>query len=211
VPFMPTELQLGTWISAERLSKYVAAPEDSVALYEWNAALNGAFYELIGHAEILLRNVFHSQLARYSVNGAWYDDPFYPFNDAARREIRMAKRGASRGGRLATPGRVVAELNFGFWRYLLTTLYQSTIWPRLQSGFRGIPRHERNRSHREVVVSNVHLLRNRVAHYEPIFHTNIAQHLADITEIARYVDLEAQHWLWRISRVDELMESRPTV
>ena len=57
--------------------------------------------------------------------------------------------------------------------------------------------------------ARVHDLRNRVAHHEPIFHTNVAQHFADLTFIAGYVDAQAPQWLWETSRVHALMVSRP--
>ncbi|OLT11853.1 hypothetical protein BJF77_18815 [Kocuria sp. CNJ-770] len=209
VPFVPSQAQLEGWVSTDRLSKYAAAPEDTVALYMWNAELTGAFFELIGHVEVLLRNVVHAQLAPHSTHGAWYDDPYYRFNTRSQREIATAKGRAGRGGRQVTSGRVVAELTFGFWRYLLTSHHQSTVWPRVQAGFQGVPRHERSRQELETVVARVHDLRNRVAHHEPIFHTNVAQHFADLTFIAGYVDAQAPQWLWETSRVHALMVSRP--
>ena len=110
--FIPNQAQLAGWVSVDRLSKYAAAPEDTVALYLWNAELTGAFFELIGHVEVLLRNVVHAQLAPHSNQEAWYDDPYYRFNPKSQREIATAKGRAGRGGRPATPGRVVAELTF---------------------------------------------------------------------------------------------------
>ncbi|MGH3900006.1 MAG: hypothetical protein ACRDTA_17555 [Pseudonocardiaceae bacterium] len=47
------------WLTPERLARYVAvAGDDTVAveLYEWNIAAAGAFYEVLGMVEVLLRN-----------------------------------------------------------------------------------------------------------------------------------------------------------
>jgi hypothetical protein len=211
VSFEPTLTQLEQWVSADRLTKYAAAPEDTVALYKWNADLSGALFELIGHGEIMLRNVVHAQLAPHSPSGAWYDDPYYPFNAKAVSEIARAKSRAGAGGSGAPrPGKVVAELTFGFWRYLLTHTYQSTVWPRLQGGLVGVPRHERNRKHLEKTVARIHALRNRVAHHEPVFHRNIAQDFADLAELARHIDEQAPQWLWEGSRIHTLMVQRPS-
>jgi len=33
------------------------------------------------------------------------------------------------------PGKVVAELSFGFWRFLLARRYTASLWPALRPGF----------------------------------------------------------------------------
>ncbi|WP_280343164.1 Abi family protein [Nocardia neocaledoniensis] len=204
-----SDAQLRAWISVERLTKYDAVREDSVDLYHWNAELSAAFFELIGHVEVLLRNVIHAKLEPHTSGGAWYDDPHYRFSTDSRREIDKAKRRAGSGGRPATPGRVVSQLTFGFWRYLLASNYKTTIWPRVSPGFTGVPRHERKREELEAAAARVLALRNRVAHHEPIFDENSARHFADLVFIASYVDRDAVHWLWRISPIHQLMQSRP--
>lgn len=208
--FEPTLAQLERWVSKDRLTKYVVAPADTVALYQWNADLTGALFELIGHTEIMLRNVIHDQLAPHSPAGAWYDDSHYPFNPNAQREIRRAKARAASGRPSPRPGKVVAELNFGFWRYLLTATYQTTVWPRVSPGFAGTPRHQRNRRTIEETVTRIHGLRNRVAHHEPVFHTDLAQHVRDLEALAGSIDPAAPLWFQEISRVQALLAARPS-
>ena len=46
---------------------------------------------------------------------------------------------ATRNGRLEMPGRVVAQLTLGFWRYLLASRYGRTLWlPCLRQAFPGL-------------------------------------------------------------------------
>ncbi|MFD3723379.1 hypothetical protein [Streptomyces sp. NPDC058674] len=43
-----------------------------------------------------------------------------PLSGKARADIVQAQQRAGRGGRAATPrGKIIAELSFGFWRFLL--------------------------------------------------------------------------------------------
>ena len=131
--YIPNEALLEHWGSRERLTRYRAAPRSTTELYLWNAELAAAYFEIIGHAEVLLRNVIHTRLSPGSPLGRWYDDVAkYPFAPQATRDIQRAiKRATKNGKRSETPGKVVAELSFGFWRFLLSKKYQTTIWPRI--------------------------------------------------------------------------------
>ncbi len=70
-------------LSVERIGPYrttVAGDLDrALLLYEWNAAVGAAFYEAIGHLEVVLRNALHEQLTAWhtaqQLHGQWYDDP----------------------------------------------------------------------------------------------------------------------------------------
>lgn len=206
--YVPDEDTLSGWVSDERLGRYRAAGVDVCGLYLWNAELSAACFQLIGHVEVLLRNAMHTQLARHSPDGRWYVDSKYSFQEPARRSIELAQRRALATGR-DSPGRVVAELSFGFWRFLLTSHYQTTVWPRIAPGFTGVLRHERNRESFEAAVSRLHDLRNRVAHHEPVFHQPIREYIADALFIARHIDERAARMLEAHSSVGDVLESRP--
>lgn len=66
----------------------------------------------------------------------------------------------------ANPGKVIAELSFGFWRQLTTNAMEKTVWvPYLHTAF---PQGT-SRSRIDSQVSAVNRLRNRIAHHEPLF------------------------------------------
>lgn len=133
------------------------------------------------YPEVLLRNVIHARLAPLSPGERWYKDERYPFTQQARKDIGIAIRRATKNGEAPEkPGKVVAELYFGFWRFLLGAHYAATIWPKISPGFIGLPRHLRSRSDLEAAATRVNDLRNRVAHHEPVFHRFPEQYLADI-------------------------------
>jgi hypothetical protein len=55
-------------------------------------------------------------------------------NQAPRQQIERAVREAGPG---AAPGKVIAELNFGFWRYLSTAAHHYPLWiPYLYNAFK---------------------------------------------------------------------------
>lgn len=62
------------WLSAERFDPYLrAAGGDgaaALALYEWNVAAAGAFHEMLGQFEVLLRNAMHDQLTAWPSDAA---------------------------------------------------------------------------------------------------------------------------------------------
>lgn len=68
-------------------------------------------------------------------NERWSDDDRIAFSKeagkvSAKQSIRKAKRRA--GGEKAPPWKIIAELSFDFWRFLLSSRYQATIWPQVE-------------------------------------------------------------------------------
>lgn len=209
--YTPNVQLLEQWVSRDRLTRYRKTSESTAELYLWNAELAAAYFEIIGHAEILLRNVFHKRLSPHSADERWYvDTERFPFNDHAKHDVKTAIRRATKGGLPEYPGKVIAELSFGFWRFLLSKKYQSTIWPVIAPGFTGVPAHKRRRHELENAAKRINELRNRVAHHEPVFHNSHERYLEDIYTIAHYVDARAESMLRNRSRVLEVLDRRPT-
>lgn len=131
-PQSATQRQLIEWFSAPRMKRFLDHP-DPAALYLWNTRVSKAFLEDIQHAEVLLRN--HIDIALSAKYGPeWFDSPKIPFTSQSKNAITKAQRRTNFNKNRNT-GKVIAELNFDFWRYLLTTTYQTTIWPCLHSTF----------------------------------------------------------------------------
>lgn len=75
------------------------------------------------------------------------------------------------------PGRLVAELSFGFWTTLFDVRYEQgrILWPRLFSARlldASSPRSMRSRKALSPLLNRIRHLRNRVFHHEPIWHWN---------------------------------------
>lgn len=166
-----------------------------MALYEWNAEVSAAFWRTLGHVEVLVRNALHRELTAWSRKhhgtDRWYlaIDPIV--NVQTRRDIAEARRRGTRTGRAEAPGRVVAELNLGFWRFLLARRYDGTLWRYcMYRAFGG-----KRRADVEHAVSQLHLLRNRIGHHEPI-HNRPLEDLRELAlEVAGWIDTGARDWI----------------
>ncbi|WP_060886387.1 hypothetical protein [Streptomyces caniscabiei] len=90
----------------------------------------------------------------------------------------------------ATPrGKIVAEPNFGFWRFLVVRQYQTTIWPDLARAFPHAPR--RSLTLVESPLHRLYKLRNRIAHHEGIWHQNLSSRRNDLRNLLTYLDQDA--------------------
>lgn len=207
--YTPDHGTLEKWVSPARLATY-KDEADPVATYFWNAELSAAFFELICHVEVLLRNAIHSQASAWATRSGgvtpWFDDPYYGISGRTAKNLADAKRAAGPG---ASEDKVVAELSFGFWRYLLTNHYRTTLWPRITRGFAGLPSWDRSPSYVSEPAVRINKFRNRVAHHEPIFRANTAQAFADLITLAEMVDPAAARTLWERQRIHDVMRRRP--
>lgn len=213
--------ELESSISPERLNTYVQAVqsqdlEEAIRLYRWNVALSAGFYGMLQGLEVTVRNAMHKRLAaRYGPN--WYDNQCIGLDTGGLRRVQNAKTELSnKGFNRPTSSRVVAGLSFGFWVSLLgpgghiagsrqKANYEMTIWrPALRRAFP----HARslNRKNAHAALETLRILRNRIAHHEPIFRR---QHEADyrlILEVTGWISPTMSHWLDRHSRVRKILE-----
>lgn len=108
---------------------------------------------------------------------------------------------------------MVAELSFGFWRYLCTKSYLTSLWvPVLADAFGNHPGAGDPRAVRSAVedrIQRVHFLRNRVAHHEPVHHRHLEVDLHGIKEVAGWISTAANDWIVATSRVENVIHERP--
>jgi hypothetical protein len=172
-------------LSEQRLEGYGggAMPRpDVITRYLWNMALCEALYPSLQALEVALRNtLFSAGEAVYPFPGApaegqtacWLDLPGILHGEESTR-VAAAKRRLKEANKALEPGRVVAELSFGFWTALFDVRYENTkiLWPRLfgQKIFADAPRNKRSRKALSPLLNRVRLLRNRAFHHEPIWH-----------------------------------------
>lgn len=208
---------LEQWFSAERMAPYLMAcrgdPGRAEVLYIWNAELSAACWRTLGHVEILLRNALHTELEAWSAkqrgDPCWYRAAEGELHPYGRGDIHRAIARASRSGRAETPGRVVAELGLGFWRYLLAARYDPTLWRWCLH--RAFP-HATGARRRTIEqrVADLHRLRNRIAHLEPLHHRPIARLHASVLDVAGWINPSARDWISAGDQVGRLLEQQPT-
>lgn len=203
-------------LGVERFGPYRQAMGNNLSkalsLYEWNTRVSGAFYEDIAHLEVILRNAIHEQMtiwhAAVGRPGEWYDDPGGLLDERRHNQIAEARERIRTAGKTETPGKVVSELMFGFWRFLLDARYQPTLWAQaLRFAFPGLvpPR----RSDLYGPIDRLYRLRNRIAHHEPIHQADLASSHAELLTVAAWVDPQLAAWIGDNSRVQSVLARKP--
>jgi hypothetical protein len=198
------------WLSVPRLAPYVAAAGAARAmdLYRWNCQLSSATFELIGWFEVAWRNAIDRAITARRPPGQphWLFDQAFPLQPATRHKIGKAIGAVRRDGTdQPTSGQVIAELSLGFWRFTMRG-YETTIWaPYLSKAFPHAPgrplRHDIDGK-----LWSIILLRNRIAHHEPIFgrQQELRRRVEVILELGAWINPVTAAW-WRqhasISRV----------
>jgi len=165
---------------------------------------------VLGHVEVLVRNAMHEQLAAWSLRefseARWYLDVGKAFNDKTRADIGTARARALHTGKAETAGRVVAELSFGFWRYLLAIRYERSLWRTcLHRAFPG----EGSRKAVHAKMAVLHELRNRIAHHEPIHNRPLQQLYDDALTLTGWICPTTRNWMQRQHLVPSLIVGDP--
>lgn len=126
-------------LTSDRLTSYLAACGGEVVraidLYDWNTEVGGAFHEDIGRFEVVFRNALDEALRQHGLDHGWRTVWYRRrqlfvgrHGQRAIEDIAAARRRASRGGPREIHGKVIAELSFGFWRFLCTRPYLTSLW-----------------------------------------------------------------------------------
>lgn len=232
---MVTQIQadqwIETWLSAGRFGTYLSTAQGSrslaLELYEWNARLGAAFLHDLGHLEVGLRNAYDQALSLATVGGdshwtgiltmqrlfpvAMKIDPVQKrpvdANEIPRSQIVRARRDASRSGSTSpVPGKVVAEVMFGFWTYLTSNAHEKTIWvPYLHAAYPF--KTDRRKIHQ--TLYELREFRNRVAHHEPLLVGSESERRKIVSVASRLLPKEAFAHLAQNSEVSKILSGRP--
>lgn len=211
------------WLGGPRHDVYLAGAggdeERALAVYEWNAQLGAALFRDLAHVEVALRNSYDAALsARWGGPGHWSAAgpvlfaPLYRRHGSGRVDINSKQRDAlaravvKAGGPGVPPGKVIAELMFGFWRYLSSAAHEKALWvPYLYPAFRA----GTDRRTVDAAVGRLHDVRNRVAHHEHLLGTDVAGRYADCVLITELISTDLARHLQATTHVPDLLGSRP--
>lgn len=225
-------------ITPTRMQTYLAAvagdPDRARDLYLWDRELAVAFLSDLAILEVALRNAMVSQLeAKWGTR--WYANLDMPLDDRSMNTLAKAW-GQVRGPK--TPGKLVAQCMFGFWRGLLDKGDHAGKHPRrircdyevlwrgvLDRAFPGGRAQAKadgerwNREYALAVVSRLNELRNRVAHHEPLVNgfplpgqgiRRTAQEAhEDTMRLAAMLDRDLHSFLQAQSKVPQMLAARP--
>ena len=220
LPFTPDEIRdLPGVISAPRFATYLQATgndrQQALALYEWNLTLSAQFIVPLQVCEVAVRNGVAEAIEK--VHGATW-----PWSNGFLRSLPRSKRSTdynpevdlrNTAARQPTTGKVVAELKFAFWEKIFTAGQDGRIWfSHFSASFPGAPSGlaipvARAIAHND--LKSIRLLRNRIAHHEPIFTRNIADEYRRIHEMIGWRSPVAAAWMDRKQGVTALIPLKP--
>ena len=218
--FTPDELRdLPGVISSPRFATYLQATgndrQRALALYEWNLALSTQFIVPLQLCEVAVRNRVAEAIEKvHSTTWPWSNGflrslprPKRPTDYNPEADLRTT------AARQPTTGKVVAELKFAFWEKLFTAGQDGRIWlTHFRASFPGAPSGlaipaARAAAHNDLKA--IRLLRNRIAHHEPIFTRDIADEYRRMREMVAWRSPVAALWMDRTQGVTALIPSKP--
>ncbi len=194
-------------LSLERFSRYRAwAGGDharALDLYALNTQLSEALYTPLQMLEVVLRNRIHAVLSA-SIQPRWFEAPGFPTVPHQNEQIAEALADLTRERKEPTPGRVVAALTFSFWTTMLGTPYEN-LW---QTDLHRIGRRDDGKGLRRKDLSGpltpIRLLRNRIAHHEPILAWDLPKHHDAMLRITGWLSPAAAAWCRSLDRFDQV-------
>lgn len=195
---------LETSLSRERLTKYLAQvggeTNGALHLYAKNTRISEAFYTPLQGLEVCIRNAIDGQMGnKFGQN--WYEPGVANLNHPLTEMVEKAKQALRADKKPIERGRIVAELNLGFWVAILGPKYETGIWrPALRHAFPHRPRgHERKQIHK--ALNAIRRLRNRVAHHEPILDRDLEEDYKLIIALISWVCPHTADWVDNLSRL----------
>ncbi|UGU18099.1 Abi family protein [Sinomicrobium kalidii] len=209
-------------LTPARMSRYVAAcqgnTKKAMTLYRLNLRLSQELFTVISCFEVTLRNAIDSHCLRTlgsdwlktaaSRNGV-FDTPRCKLTATSIREA-VKKLNHS-----YTHNKLVAELGFGFWRYMFAQYqYRATgktllkIFPAKPTS---TPTHQYNQNYIFNQLAEINNIRNRVAHHEPICFmpnrpikdtTYARQHYVLIRQLFQWMNIDEAALLYGLDHIN---------
>lgn len=187
--------------SAPRLQRYKNAMSDNedkaLILYRYNLKLSQSLFTLISVFEIVLRNQIDNCMKNNGAGTDWLHDaiqsggifdtrPCQYCHDEIRKKWQKLQQDS-----VYSHDKLIAELNFGFWRYMLEPAqFNATgriFMQILPNRPRSTPTQHYNQKWFAAKLREINVVRNRIAHQETIcLHKNGANSVVD-TSLARNV------------------------
>ena len=101
---------------------------------------------------------------------------------------------------------MIAGLSFGFWSGLFTGRYENLWTSHLRLAF---PNGTGRRKQVNGLVQTLRKLRNRIAHHEAVFASDLAGKHDKLLELAGLIDEDARAYVEGRSRMPDILSRRP--
>ncbi|HVP00454.1 MAG TPA: hypothetical protein VMT15_20420 [Bryobacteraceae bacterium] len=206
-------LRIERTVTLARLSRYLTASSQditqAVQLYEYNVQLSEALYGALHGLEVTVRNAAHHALsASYGVP-TWYDRV-----SLTKYWTGVLKDAKNKVG--AAPGKVVAELTFGFWVDLCSKRNNNILWVHRKLS-RAFPNTAMSRDQVHQRLKIIQALRNRISHHEPVLTSSKTLYagrasmltVPELLEPVEWVCADTAQWIktkFRCSEAERVLE-----
>lgn len=211
-------------LSPARINRYLVATRGNtrkaMTLYRLNLKLSQEFFTVISCFEIVLRNKI-DKLCTDTIGADWLRQGALQngtFDNGhcyqTKQNINVAVR---KLGNSYTHNKLVAELGFGFWRYLFAQKQFSATGKILLRIFPSKPISTPTTQYNQNYVFNqlakINRFRNRIAHHEPICFiqsqsvkdsTFARQHYGIILQLFQWMNINESELLYGIDHIDKV-------
>ena len=195
-------------ISSSRISTYKSNGHteiETIADYVLNAKISQNFYFLLQNLEVSLRNAIYDSFKKHYPNS----DFFYLFENNSFNRYKSKKEKHSRECwkmlcgvkyklkhmQTLSDGKIIAELNFGFWTELLISRDNkyTDMWRRIFldvfPNYKIKSSIDKDKISIALKIDDIRNFRNRIFHYEPIYNQSdlIKKHI-DIFDILTWLN-----------------------
>jgi hypothetical protein len=196
-----------TALSADRFGRYLGwADGDRVRaldLYALNIRLSEALYPPLHMLEVVLRNRIHTVLSE-AFHPDWLRQDAVVVIPHQATQLATAVAELARDTKEPTPSAMVAALTLSFWTTMLGPSYEN-LW---QQHLHRIGRRADGKGLRRKDFSGpltpIRILRNRIAHHEPILAWNLAQHHDAMIRLTGWLAPGAAVWCFTLDRFAEV-------
>lgn len=208
-------------ISPERMGRYVQAMEGdtrkAMTLYRLNLKLSQEFFTVVSCLEISLRNAIDRHYT--TIHGTdWLRDSilskgFYNRRNCGKTPYIIGR--ALRRLKKYSHSKLLAEMDFGFWRYAFGRHQYRAAGQSLLDVFPNKPLSTSDIQYNNTYVfgklEKINMLRNRLAHHEPICFANahlqkdtsyIRKNYGVILEIFDWMNIEEQALLYGLDHIE---------
>lgn len=207
---MTTVADLEVALSLERFARYVAwAGGDRTAaleLYALNTRLSEALYTPLQVLELALRNRIHTIMAA-AHEERWFQAEGLLQAPHQREQVEAALAELAREGKEPLPGRVVAALTFSFWTAMVSPAYEDLWRSTLNAIATKADGRRLSRKQLSRPLTPIRILRNRIAHHEPILHWDLRKHHGSMRQVTEWLSPAAAAWCATVDRFPSVYPS----
>ena len=212
-------------MSSARMSRYLTAcggdTRKSMTLYRLNLKLSQEMFTIVSCFEVSLRNAIDENYV-LSHGAHWLKDAQRPGGMFMVNSCRVSRgiitNNLNRTRANYTHAKLLAEMDFGFWRYMFAQPQYYAGGQSLMRIFPLKPRSSRLQQYNQRYVFNelkqINDLRNRIAHHEPICFrlgaavidsTYIEEKYQKLITLLGWMDVDHVGLLYGLDHIDKLI------